>query len=290
MTRHKNTHISTLGSQVTSVISVALVLVIVGIMALMASAAHLASDSLRGEMAMICRLDLGATAADADRMKQEFGRAGYLSSWLYTSPDDVLAQEMEYNADIIGLLDENPYSGEFELRLKPAYVNPDSMNMIAMRLESIDCVDEVVSPAEAAAAVNAAYGKLMLVLSVVGAALLLISIVLINNTISLSIYSRRFLIHSMRLVGATGGFIRRPFVKAGVIMGVLAGALASCVVCGIQGYVRTVEIDFLLAMPWPAVAAVCAGLVVLGVIICGLSAVFATNRYLRLSYDKMFQK
>ena len=73
-------------------------------------------------------------------------------------------------------------------------------------------------------------------------------------------------------------------------MGVLAGALASCVVCGIQGYVRTVEIDFLLAMPWPAVAAVCAGLVVLGVIICGLSAVFATNRYLRLSYDKMFQK
>ena len=197
---------------------------------------------------------------------------------------------MEYNADIIGLLDENPYSGEFELRLKPAYVNPDSMNMIAMRLESIDCVDEVVSPAEAAAAVNAAYGKLMLVLSVVGAALLLISIVLINNTISLSIYSRRFLIHSMRLVGATGGFIRRPFVKAGVIMGVLAGALASCVVCGIQGYVRTVEIDFLLAMPWPAVAAVCAGLVVLGVIICGLSAVFATNRYLRLSYDKMFQK
>ena len=164
------------------------------------------------------------------------------------------------------------------------------MNMIAMRLESIDCVDEVVSPAEAAAAVNAAYGKLMLVLSVVGAALLLISIVLINNPISLSIYSRRFLIHSMRLVGATGGFIRRPFVKAGVIMGVLAGALASCVVCGIQGYVRTVEIDFLLAMPWPAVAAVCAGLVVLGVIICGLSAVFATNRYLRLSYDKMFQK
>lgn len=279
-----------MGSQVTSVISVALVLVIVGVMALMASAAHLASDSLRGEMAMICRLDLGATPADADRMKQEFGHAGYLSSWLYTSPEDVLAQEMEYNADIIELLDENPYSGEFELRLKPAYVNPDSMNMIAMRLESIDCVDEVVSPAQAAAAVNAAYSKLMIVLSVVGAAFLLISIVLINNTISLSIYSRRFLIHSMRLVGATGGFIRRPFVKAGVIMGVLAGAVASCVVCGVQAYVRTVEIDFLLAMPWPAVAAVCAGLVVLGVIICGLSAVFATNRYLRLSYDKMFQK
>lgn len=290
MARHKSAHISTLGSQVTSVISVALVLVIVGVMALMALVAHSASDSLRSEMSVVCRLDQEASQADADRLKQEFGKAPYLSSWLYTSAEDVLAQEMEYNADIIELLDENPYSAEFELKLKPAYVNPDSIKMVALHLESFNSVDEVVSPAEAVAAVNDAYRKFMLVLSVVGAALLLISMVLINNTISLSIYSRRFLIHSMRLVGATDGFIRWPFVKAGVVMGVLAGAVASSVVCALQAYVRTMEFDIFLSMPWTVVAAVCVGLIILGVLICGFSAGFAANRYLRLSYDKMFQK
>lgn len=290
MTRKKSAHISTLGSQVTSVISVALVLVVVGVMALMASAARSASETLRSEMSVVCRLNQGASQAEVDRLKQEFGKAPYLSSWLYTSPDDVLAQEMEYNAEILELLDENPYSAEFDLKLKPAYVNPDSIRMVAMRLESFSCVDEVVSPVEAVATVNDAYRKLMLVLSIVGGALLLISIVLINNTISLSIYSRRFLIHSMRLVGATGAFIRRPFVKAGVVMGLLAGAVASAVICALQGYVRTVELDVFLAMPWAVVAIVCISLIILGVFICGFSAAFAANRYLRLSYDKMFQK
>ena len=174
--------------------------------------------------------------------------------------------------------------------MKPEYASVDSIEVLVERFGSVDGVHEVVTESAVIEGVDSMLKRVGAVLLIVAAILLAVSVALINNTISLSIYARRFVIHTMKLVGATGGFIRRPFVKAGVIMGVLAGALASCVVCGIQGYVRTVEIDFLLAMPWPAVAAVCAGLVVLGVIICGLSAVFATNRYLRLSYDKMFQK
>ena len=100
---------------------------------------------------------------------------------------------------------------------------------------------------------------------------------LINNTVSLSVYSRRFLIHTMRLVGATPGFIRRPFVRSGAINGLIASVVACALVCTARIFAAGVDIIVARALSWP-------------VLLAALTSYFATNRYLAASYDEMFLK
>ena len=290
MAKKRSFRISTLGSQITSVISVALVLLIIGVLASIGMATRNLTDSVKGHISLICRLDIQAGTDQINALKQTFSQAPYVSSYLYTSPDEVLAQEMEYNPEIMDLLDENPYSPEFELRLKPAYASSDSIGRITNSLEALPYVEEVISQAKAADTINSAITRIMWVLAAVAAALLLISVVLINNTVSLAVYSRRFVIHSMKLVGATPGFIRRPFITAGLISGIVAAMIASAAVTAIQAYVRTTDLAAYLAAPWHYVAAIAAVLLLLGTLICCFSALFATNRYLRASFDYIHKK
>ncbi len=290
MARKRSFRISTLGSQVTAVISVALVLLIVGVLASIGMATRNLTDSVKGHIGLVCRLDIQADTGEINALKRTFSQAPYVSSYLYTSADEVLAQEMEYNPEIMDLLDENPYSPEFELKLKPAYASSDSIERIANSLEALTYVDEVISQAKAADTINSAVTRIMWVLAAVAAALLLISVVLINNTVSLAVYSRRFVIHTMKLVGATPGFIRRPFVKAGLISGIVAALIASATIVALQAYVRTTDLEAYLAAPWLCVAAIAAALLLLGMLICCLSALFATNRYLKASFDYIHKK
>ncbi len=290
MARKRSFRISTLGSQVTAVISVALVLLIVGVLASIGMATRNLTDSVKGHIGLVCRLDIQADTGEINALKRTFSQAPYVSSYLYTSADEVLAQEMEYNPEIMDLLDENPYSPEFELKLKPAYASSDSIERIANSLEALTYVDEVISQAKAADTINSAVTRIMWVLAAVAAALLLISVVLINNTVSLAVYSRRFVIHTMKLVGATPGFIRRPFVKAGLISGIVAALIASATIVALQAYVRTTDLQAYLAAPWSCVATIAAALLLLGMLICCLSALFATNRYLKASFDYIHKK
>lgn len=290
MTRKRSFRISTLGSQVTSVISVSLVLLIIGVLASIGMATRNLTDSVKGHIGLVCRLDIQADTGQINALKQTFSQAPYVSSYLYTSADEVLAQEMEYNPEIMELLDENPYSPEFELKLKPAYASSDSIERITNSLEALTYVEEVISQAKAADTINSTVTRIMWVLAAVAAALLLISVVLINNTVSLAVYSRRFVIHTMKLVGATPGFIRRPFVKAGLISGIVAALIASATVIALQVYVRTTDLEAYLAAPWTYVAAIAATLLLLGMLICCISALFATNRYLKASFDYIHKK
>ena len=130
---------------------------------------------------------------------------------------------------------------------------------------------------------------LNLILIIIAAALLLISFVLINNTVRLTVYSRRFLIHTMKLVGATGAFIRRPFLQINLLQGVIAGVLASGILVGFTAWAASLKEVLLTAfLPWDAVGLLCLGMIVAGMIICTLAALLATNRYLRKDYDAMF--
>ncbi len=130
--------------------------------------------------------------------------------------------------------------------------------------------------------------SLTLVLLIVAVCLLTISFVLINNTVRLTIYSRRFLIHTMKLVGATPGFIRRPFVVSNILQGLIAAAVASTVLGGLLWYLTTVDPEVMRAVGVDGLIAVLAALFVLGAAICGLSALLSANKYLRADYDEMF--
>ena len=124
----------------------------------------------------------------------------------------------------------------------------------------------------------------------VAAVFLVVSVVLIYNTVHLAIYSRRFIIYTMRLVGATGAFVRRPFIVAGVVNGLIAALIAVIAVIGVQLYAASLDALVSEALTFTRCLPVYGGIVVAGVAICATASAMATNRYLRSDYDDMFMK
>ena len=137
---------------------------------------------------------------------------------------------------------------------------------------------------------NENISRMTVVLGVIAAIMLIISFVLINNTVHLTIYSRRFTIHTMKLVGATNGFIRRPVILNNMLAGIIAGFIASGILAAMS--VFTVEAglpDVMASAGWKAFAIVSAGLVVTGTVLCCLASWVSANVYLRKDYDQLFR-
>lgn len=288
MAKKKSNRISTLGSQATSVISVTLVLLIVGLLVAVGTAAKRATDSVMSQVAVIVKADLYATDAEKAELYALLVGAPYSTEVTHTTADQVFAQEMAYNAEELQALGENPYSDEFEVTLAPAYVHPDSVRMISDRLMLYGSVDEVVSQVDVVADLHRVAGKLSIALGIVALALLAISLVLIYNTVSIAVYARRFVIRSMQLVGATAGFIRRPFIRSGIVWGVISGMAASLLLCGGWMYLRGAYPEAAALVCGADIAWICASMLCLGMLICGLAAYFATTRYLRATLDQLY--
>ena len=126
-------------------------------------------------------------------------------------------------------------------------------------------------------------------LLVVAIALLVVSFVLIFNTVRLAVYAKRFSIYTMKLVGATAGFIRRPFLTSNLLNGFVAGLIASVGLIAVVYYSHMMELSVAEVLSWQAIIPVLAGVILTGMLICLIAALFAANRYLRLSYDEMFK-
>ena len=289
MRKKKALHISALGSRVTSIVSVSLVLVLMGLTALMTCAARKATDNVRRNMGFTVKMEQGTGQADVNAMKTILSRARYVDSFVYTGPEEILAQESEIiGEDIMELVDENPYGAEFDVRLRADWADADSIRAISTVLARQKGVEDVLSDTGIIDSVNRNLRHLSLIMLAVAGALLIISFVLINNTVSLAVYSRRFVIHTMRLVGATAAFIRRPFLSAGAVTGLIAAAVASAILAGIQAYATQADPRLASAFSWADSAAVYALLAVAGVLICLLASAIATNRYLRHDIDDYY--
>lgn len=289
--KNNGRRISTLGARITSLVSVAVVLVLIGMAALAALAAHTLTAELRSNMGMVIKLERSCTEADVNILKQSLLASPAVERITYTSAADVLAQESEYLGDEVALLaDANPYSAEIEVKVRPAYATADSINALAHRYAEAAAIDEIVTENTLVEAVDSTLRRAAALLLCLAAVILAISLALINNTISLSIYSRRFVIHTMKLVGATGAFIRRPFVRAATASGVIAGVVATGVLFALWAYICHVDAFVGAAMPWQAVATVGVLLTALGAAMCAATAAVATGRYLKASYDEMFLK
>lgn len=291
MTRKPNTRISTLGSRLTSIVSVTLVLIILGILGMTLRASSALSDNIRSNIGFVVKLSREASDIEAGTLRRQISEARFTESLVYSSAEAILAEESELmGTPLDSLLEENPFGAEIEVKVKPAYACTDSITAIAAAMETVPTIDEVVTQATVVDSVNSFLNRLSVVLLAIAAALLVISFVLINNTVSLAVYSRRFIIHTMKLVGATGAFIRRPFLLAGAGTGAIAGVAAAAILAGIRAYGATFDPIVDVLLPWWTMAWLLAAVIVAGVVICVLASVFATNRYLRADYDEMFMK
>lgn len=289
MAKKRSLHISVLGSRLTSVVSVTLVLVLLGVAAIMTMAARNATDNVRRNMGFTVKMERGVADSGINAMKKTLATAPYAESFVYAGADDILAEESEIiGEDIMLLVDENPYGAEFDVRVRPEWASGDSILALAGRMEAMEGVDEVETDTAVIDSVNSNIARLTWIMLAVAAALLIISFVLINNTVSLAVYSRRFVIHTMRLVGATGAFIRRPFLAAGALTGLTAALIASGILAGAQAYAMHADAALAANLSWGVSAAIYGALMLTGVLICLLASVFATNRYLRSDIDDYY--
>lgn len=280
---------SSVSVQATATISVALVLLLLGMVASLGLAARSITTDIKEHMGFDVVLTESASLDCVNEFKQMFTDAPYVASFRYFSPEqanETWREEMGEN--LTELLDVNPFLPEFEVNVKADYADPDSLDAIALPLLQMENVYQVNAHSEVAEQVNRNMSTLMWVLSIAALALLPISFVLINNTIRLTIFSRRFMIHTMKLVGASRGFIRRPFLLSNLLQAVIASVIASALLAGMYLYIWSLDGSLRSVLTEQMLAIVCIGMFVCGIILCLFAAMFATQRYLTRSYDKLF--
>lgn len=279
-------------TRATATLSVALVLFILGLAAFMGIAAHKVTQGIKENMGFVVLFNEDVTASDIDAVKTRLKKMTGVRETIYSSPDAVLDRWQKMvgdDEDIIKLADVNPFVGEIEVKVLPDYASTDSISLLTAPIMLMPQVSEVKVHTAMVDRVNATLRSISMALVFVAIALLTVSFILIFNTVRLTVYARRFTIYTMKLVGATSSFIRRPFLTDNLINGLVAGLIASIALVATVYYGSTYEQEISGLIEWELVAAVLAGVIVTGMLICLVAAIFAANRYLRLSYDEMFK-
>lgn len=277
-------------SAISTVIGISLVLFMLGILGVLVLNAHQLSTYVKENIQIQVFLENETKEADISRLQKELDAEVSTRSTQYVSKEAAAKKlSEELGEDFVRFLGHNPLQATIDLRLKAAYARPDSVEKIVAGIENRPFVSEVVYSPNLIRQVNANVNKIGLILLGFSAILLVIAIALINNTIRLTIYSKRFIIRSMQLVGATRGFIQRPFIWSSIIQGILASFIAILLILGVLWVVRH-EIPTIFDFKGFLIMFVkLFGLVaLLGVIISGLSTIFAVRRYLRMDARKIY--
>lgn len=292
MKQQKEARISYWAAHLTTIVSVALVLIIIGVIALISLAAAAETRKLKEQIELSAVMTDSATNAQADSLARVVAAMPAVKEAKAITKEEAINEwKADTGEDLQSLFGVNPLSPEVTFSLKAEYTSKAEIDRIVAAVARMNGVQEVAAPDSAMVdAMNTNIEKAAYILGCIAIVLLVISFVLINNTVHLTIYSRRFTIHTMKLVGATGGFIRRPIVGNNLLSGVLAGVLASAVLA--VGMAGAPELGFGYLdriVPWWEFAIVAGALVLIGALICTIAATAATNRYLRRDYDELFK-
>lgn len=225
-------------------------------------------------------------------IEQEIAAKHYVSSASYRSSEEaweILSEEVGDSALTV-IDNENPLNQSIIMTLKKDYFSLDSLTWIETELKSAypDQLTEVSYRKEDFQEVNTSLQKMVYFVLLIALMLLFIAIGMINNTIRLSLYSKRFLIKTMQLVGATPGFIRRPFILSAVGQALISGLIAGCMVLGFLFLLERYDPIFLDMTDIRIFLIVMVGIVLLGIIITVLSTYFALRKYLRLNLDNLY--
>lgn len=276
-------------SSATVVISLALVLFMLGLLGLVIINARKLSNHIKENIGFQIVLKDTTTQAERDGLKQELSASAYCKQVDYISKE-MAAQTLQHDLgeDFITFLGYNPLLSSLDVKLNADYASIDSLASFEKTMLQNHFVKEVIYHKNMIKQVNENAKVIGLYLLVFSALLLMVAVALINNTIRLSIYAKRFLIRTMYLVGATQGFICKPFVFKGIRQGIIAGLLAGVLLAGFL-VLSTRYIPDLLHLQDPDLLAVLFGsIVALGILISGLSAALSVSRYLRLKINELY--
>ncbi len=276
-------------SYLTLVVSVSLVLFLLGILGLVLINARELSDYLRESLSFSIMLDDEAKEPDIRMLQKDLDAKPYVKATEYVSKDAAAVKmKKELGEDFISFLGDNPLPPTIDVYLYAGYTSPDSVAKIEKYVRDYPFVKEVYYQESLLFLINENVRKISLFLLVISTFLFLIALTIINNTIRISIYSKRFLIRTMQLVGATPSFIRKPFLVQSALHGLLAALIAMSLIVGM---LYLIEKEFLLMFNFESTYLMLllgAAIIVTGVVINVISTFFSVNRYLSISEDKLY--
>lgn len=268
---------------ITSSISTTLVLLLLGMVVFFVLSANNLSDYVRENIGFTVLVSDDMKEAEALKFQQRLNAEAYVKESVYISKEQALKEQTEaMGTDPAEFLGYNPFTASIEIKLNAAYANSDSIAWIEKEILAEKKVMEVSYPQDLLDSVNRNIQRVSLFLIGLAGLLTLISFALINNTIRLAVYSKRFLIHTMKLVGAGWGFIRRPFLVRNVWVGILAALLADALLMGMAYMLVRYEPQLIEIITPSSLLMVMTSVFVFGVVITWLCAYVSISKYLRM--------
>lgn len=275
---------------VTSCISTTLVLLLLGMVVFFVLAAHNLSVYVKENINFSIVISDDMKERDILRLQKSLNGEPFVKSTEYISKKQALEEQTEaMGTDPQEFLGYNPFSASIEVKLKSDYANADSIAKIEKQIRKNTDIQDVLYQKELVDAVNDNIRKISFLLLGLAVILAMISFALINNMIRLSIYSKRFLIHTMKLVGASWSFIRRPFLRRNFWIGVLAAGLADGLLWAAATWLVEQEAELIKVITPEVMLLVSVAVLAFGVLITWLCAFFSVNKYLRMKAGALYR-
>ncbi|MDE5759932.1 permease-like cell division protein FtsX [uncultured Bacteroides sp.] len=288
--KSKNNSVSGFDMQfVTSGISTALVLLLLGLVVFFVLTAHNLSVYVKENISFSVLISDDMKEADILKLQKKLDKEPFVKQSEYISKKQALREQTEaMGTDPQEFLGYNPFTASIEIKLRSDYANSDSIARIEKLIKKNTNIQEVLYQKELIDAVNENIRNISLLLLGLAVILAFISFALINNTIRLAIYSKRFLIHTMKLVGASWSFIRRPFLRRNFWIGVTAAVVADAILWGAAWWLVSYEPDLVEVITSDVMLVVSVSVLVFGVLITWLCALLSINKYLRMKAGALY--
>lgn len=273
-------------SYITSTISITLVLFLLGLVGLLVLHAAELSRYVKENIGFSVFLKQEAKDVDVLNLQKMLDAQPYVKETRFITKEEAAVElRDELGEDFMEILEYNPLPASIDVRLHAEYANMDSVQVIERKLSAFEEVMDVSYQKSLIQAINYNVRRISIILLGFGALLFIISTALINNTIRLTVYAKRFIINTQKLVGATRAFIRRPFVLQSVVHGITGAILAIFMLIGVisfidrefQGIISTRSVGILFFL-----------VVMAGIVLTALASLLAVNKYLRLKEDDLY--
>lgn len=271
------------------VLSVFLVLFLLGILGLFVINSKRISDNFKEDIVMTVFLKSDANDSIVKAFDDELRTANFAKGFKYVTKEEAAEQHKKViGEDFMQFLGVNPLQNSYDINLKAEYVTNVSFAKIEKRLRKNEIVADIVYDKQLVTLVNDNVRKISMWILIISGIFALVSVLLINSSMRLSIYSNRFIIKTMQLVGATKSFIRKPFIRKSIILGMVGAILAVTALVGVLAYININYPDLDILKDSIATGVVLLGVLVLGALIPLISTFFATQRFLNLRTDDLY--
>ena len=275
---------------VTLCISTAMVLVLLGLVVFSVQISRNLSQWVKENLTVTVMLSDDVSVNGAKLLCRDLYHRPYSRNIDYISKEQALKEQSEaMGSDPSEFLGVNPFPATLELQLHSDYANRDSLKWIARELQKNPKITDVAYQVDLMDSVNRNLTKVNLVLLALAVLLTFVSFSLINNTVRLSVYSRRFIIHTMKLVGASWGFIRKPFMKQALLVGVIAALIAIAVLGGCMYALYYYEPNIISIITWRELTITAVAVLLFGIIITAACSYISVNKFLRMSAGELYK-